>query len=329
MAIPLARSLYFSFQKLNVSTTGLRATGVGWENYRRAFTVDVEFVPKLISNIVSLLLDVPLILIFAIFTALLLNKDFRGRMIFRGIFFLPVVIASGSVLSKLREEGAATLPIFVQYDLAVKLNQFIPTDIVKPPLTALESLTVSMWDAGVPILIFLAGLQSISSHLYEAAKVDGATPWESFWKITFPMIKPMILINILFCIVNSFTKANNGVMEYLIKTVVFQNLEYGYGSALGWIYFAVVFIIIGLVLFMFRKSIRDRGNAPCKPVIQYPVTFKKFAAKDGIPQFPLSNGGSEWLSPLHFITSCCSVCHSYSSIRCCICSVNRLCGRPI
>lgn len=258
MAIPLARSLYFSFQKLDVSATGLQATGVGWENYRRAFTVDVEFVPRLLANIVNMVFDVPLILIFAIFTALLLNRDFRGRMVFRGIFFLPVIIASGSVLSKLLEEGAATLPIFAQYDLAVRLSNFMPSEIVRPLLNLLESLTVSMWDSGVPILIFLAGLQSISSHLYEAAKVDGATPWESFWKITFPMIKPMILVNILFCIVNSFTKTGNPVMDYLIKTVVFKDLEYGYGSALGWIYFVVVFIIIGLVMFMFRNSIRER-----------------------------------------------------------------------
>ena len=128
-----------------------------------------------------------------------------------------------------------------------------------PLLTMLDSLTVSMWDSGVPILIFLAGLQSISINLYEAAKVDGATAWESFWKVTFPMIKPMILVNILFCIVNSFTKANNEVMDYLIKTVMFGKLDYGYGSALGWIYFVVIFIIIGLVLFFFRDSIKEKG----------------------------------------------------------------------
>jgi len=259
MAMPLLRSLYFSFQKLSVSQSGLQGVWVGWENYRSAFTVDVEFTPKLISNIVDMLLTVPIILIFSMFSALLLNKHFRGRMIFRGIFFLPVIIASGAVLSKLREQGAATLPIFKQYDLAVKLGNVIPSDLLMPLLTMLDSLTVSMWDSGVPILIFLAGLQSISINLYEAAKVDGATAWESFWKVTFPMIKPMILVNILFCIVNSFTKANNEVMDYLIKTVMFGKLDYGYGSALGWIYFVVIFIIIGLVLFFFRDSIKEKG----------------------------------------------------------------------
>lgn len=259
MAIPLLRSLIYSFQKLSVSQTGLKGVGVGWENYLSAFTVDVEFTPKLISNIVNMLLTVPIILIFSMFAALLLNKNFRGRMIFRGIFFLPVIIASGSVLSKLREQGAATLPIFKQYDLEVKLSNVIPSDLLSPLIAMLESLTVSMWDSGVPILIFLAGLQSISTHLYEAAKVDGATSWESFWKITFPMIKPMILVNILFCIVNSFTKGSNDVMTYLLKTVMFGKVDYGYGSALGWIYFVVIFIIIGLVMFIFRDSIRERG----------------------------------------------------------------------
>jgi ABC-type sugar transport system permease subunit len=259
MAIPLFRSLIFSFQKLSVTKAGLQGVNVGWTNYRSAFTVDVEFTPKLISNIVNMVATVPIILIFSMFAALLLNKNFKGRMIFRGIFFLPVIIASGSVLSKLREQGAATLPIFKKYDLSMMLSNVIPPDLLTPLLSMLESLTVSMWDSGVPILIFLAGLQSISSQLFEAAKVDGATAWESFWKITFPMIKPMILVNILFCIVNSFTKANNDVMTYLVKTVMFGKVDYGYGSALGWIYFVVIFIIIGFVMFLFRDSIRERG----------------------------------------------------------------------
>ncbi|QYR21413.1 sugar ABC transporter permease [Paenibacillus sp. sptzw28] len=258
MAVPLGKSLYYAFQSLEVKTEGLKATYVGLENFRRAFTVDVDFTPKLIETVASLLIQVPLILIFAMFSALLLNRNFRGRMLFRGIFFLPVIIASGSVLTKLREDGAATLPIFAQYDLATRLTDIIPVQILLPLLKALDSLTVSMWDSGVQILIFLAGLQSISVQLYEAAKVDGATPWESFWKITFPMITPMILVNTLFSIVNSFTKPGNGVMEYM-QTVVFQNLQFGYGSALGWIYFIIAFAVIGLVLTLFRNSLKGRG----------------------------------------------------------------------
>lgn len=258
MAVPLARSLYFSFSKLEIKTAGLQAHYIGFENFRKAFTVDVDFTPKLMGTVSGLIFNVPLILIFAMFTALLLNRDFKGRMVFRGIFFLPVIIASGTVLTKLREDGAANLPIFQQYDLASTLSNIMPAELVRPLLGILESLSLSMWDSGVQILIFLAGLQSISSHLYEAAKVDGATPWEIFWKVTFPIITPMILVNTLFSIVNSFTKPGNPIMDYIMD-VLFNRNDFGYGAALGWIYFLVSFVIIGIVLYLFRKSLRERG----------------------------------------------------------------------
>jgi oligogalacturonide transport system permease protein len=257
MAIPLGKSLYYSFQELKITTEGLQPTFIGLQYFREAFTIDVQFPPFLISTVGSMLLQVPLILIFSIFSAILLNRNFLGRGMFRGIFFLPVIITSGTVLQKLRDNGAETLPIFTQYNLYSKLNDIIPSQILLPLLQTLDSLTVVMWDSGVQILIFLAGLQSISVQLYEAAKCDGATPWESFWKITFPMIMPMIFVNTLFTIVNSFTKADNLVMTYI--QTVFKDSNYGYASALGWIYFLISFVLIGFVFFIFRNNLSERG----------------------------------------------------------------------
>ncbi|HZG75828.1 MAG TPA: sugar ABC transporter permease [Paenibacillus sp.] len=252
LAVPFGQSLYYSFNQMQLTNQGLVANYHGIEYYRQAFTLDVEFVPKLMSTVTTMVIHVPLIIVFAMFSALLLNRPFRGRTVFRSIFFLPVIIASGMVLQKLLEQGAATLPIFVQYDLARILSQYVPGEVLLPLLRMADSLTLVMWDSGVQILIFLAGLQSISPSLYEAAKCDGATPWESFWKVTFPMITPMILVNILFSIVNSFTKVNNSVMEY-INTVAFKENNYGYGAALGWIYFAIIFVMILFVMFLFRR----------------------------------------------------------------------------
>lgn len=252
MVFPLGQSLYYSFNKMVLTNAGLVGTFNGISFYRDAFTIDVEFLPKLLTTITTMVVHVPLIIIFAMFSALLLNRPFRGRMVFRSFFFLPVIIASGVVLQKLMNQGAATLPIFVQYDLATTLSQYVPIEILLPLLKMMESLTLVMWDSGVQILIFLAGLQAISPSLYEAAKCDGATPWESFWKVTFPMIKPMILVNILFSVVNSFTKINNSIMVY-INDVAFKQNDYGYGAALGWIYFVIIFAIIMLVMFMFRN----------------------------------------------------------------------------
>lgn len=257
MAIPLGRSLYYAFHELNVTSDGLKATYVGWKHFQEAFTIDVKFPSRLISTITSLFLEVPLILIFAIFIAMLLNRQFIGRGIFRGIFFLPVIVSSGAVLQRLQSDGGDRLPIFSQYNLFDVLRNVIPPEILRPLLDVLDSLTVVMWDSGVQILIFLAGLQAISVQLYEAAKCDGATPWESFWKITFPLLMPMILVNTLFSIVNSFTKRDNLVMEYIQS--VFKLSKFGYASALGWIYFIIIFAIIGAVFYIFRNKMSERG----------------------------------------------------------------------
>lgn len=230
------------------------ATYVGSEQYRAAFTTDVNFLPLLKNTLVAMLTQVPLILIFSLFCALLLNRQMIGKTFFRGVFFLPVIIASGAILRKLMDQGAANLPIFYNQDLYSKLKAFIPGDVLKMLLKYAESLTLVMWDSGVQILIFLAGLQTISGQLYEAAKCDGATPWESFWKITFPMIMPMMFVNTLYSIVSSFTKADNEIMNHILN-VVFKTNDFGYGSAMGWIYFCVIFLVLGCVFLIFRKSL--------------------------------------------------------------------------
>lgn len=254
MAYPLGRSLYYSFQSLKMSKDGLIATNIGFTHFRAAFTTDVNFLPLLKTTITTMLTQVPLILIFAIISALLLNNKKFGKTFFRGVFFLPVIIASGQILRKLMEQGAANLPIFYNIDLYSQLLIFIPDSVLDPLLQYADSLTLVMWDSGVQILIFLAGLQTISPQLYEAAKCDGATKWESFWKITFPMLMPMILVNTLYSIVNSFTKPDNQIMNHIL-TVVFKSNDYGYGSALGWLYFIVIFLVLVLVFVIFRRSL--------------------------------------------------------------------------
>jgi oligogalacturonide transport system permease protein len=256
MAIPLMKSFYYSFNKLQITKEGLVPNFVGLTNFRAAFTTDVNFLPRLQETVTTMLLHVPLILIFAMFSALLLNRDMVGRTFFRGIFFLPVIIASGAVLQELLEQGATRLPIFQQASIIFTLNDFIPREILEPILKLADALTLVMWDSGVQILIFLAGLQTISPSLYEAAKCDGATKWESFWKVTFPMIIPMIFVNTLYTIVNSFTKVDNKIMQY-IREIVFRKNDYGYGSAVGWIYFLLIFLIIALVFYIFRNSLQN------------------------------------------------------------------------
>ncbi|GIN69892.1 lactose ABC transporter permease [Bacillus sp. J14TS2] len=256
MAVPLGRSLFYTFNDLKPTKEGLVATFVGLKNYRQAFTTDVHFVPLLTETMQDLVTHVPLILIFSMFSAVLLNRQTFGRTFFRGVFFLPVIIASGEALRKLLQQGSANLPIFTNWSLYRQLNHFIPEGILEPLLKYADSLTLVMWDSGVQILIFLAALQTVSPALYEAAKMDGATSWETFWKITFPMLIPMIFVNTLFTIVNSFTNPDNGIMNHLLHTVFVSN-DYAYGSTIGWLYFIFIFIILGVVFLIFRKGLAD------------------------------------------------------------------------
>lgn len=253
MAIPLFQSIQYSFQDLRITSGKMLATQVGFTHYRFAFTVDVEFMPILQKTIVDMLFHVPLILVFSMFCAILLNLPMKGRLFFRGIFFMPVIIATGMVLKRLMDQGATELPIFQQVDMQEILNNFLPDPVIPPLLKMFDSLMLIMWGSGVQILIFLAALQTVPPSLYEAAKCDGATPWESFWKVTFPTIMPMVLVCTLFSIVDSFTAGNNQMMFYL-HSQVFQKFNYGYASALGWIYFIFVFLVIAFVLYLFRRT---------------------------------------------------------------------------
>lgn len=253
MAIPLGRSLYYSFNELTPGTYGFSAEYVGLRNYRQAFTTDIHFVPLLLETMKDMITQVPLILVFSMFSAILLNRRSFGRTFFRGIFFLPVIIASGVALRKLLQQGVANLPIFYNYELYNVLSNFIPPTVISTLLEYADSLTLVMWDSGVQILIFLAALQTVPNSLYEAAEMDGATPWEIFWKITFPAVIPMIFVNTLFSIVNSFTNPDNPLMNHLLH-VVFINNNFGYGSAIGWIYFIFIFIILGFVFLLFKRG---------------------------------------------------------------------------
>ena len=253
MAYPLIESLIYSFQDLRLSAGKLAATNVGWKHYRSGFTVDLEMVPILRKTVVSMAVQTPLILIFAMFCALLLNRPMKGKAVFRGIFFLPVIVASGEALTTLLKQGAATLPIFRQAGLKETLADFIPIQLLNPLLAMMDTLSLVMWGAGVPILILLGGLQTVSPSLYEAAKCDGATGWESFWKITFPMLMPMLFVSSLFVIVDSFTNVSNSMMGYIYDQI-FIKLSFGYAAALGWIYSSMILVVIAIVFIMFRNT---------------------------------------------------------------------------
>ena len=253
----IIRSISFSFSNMEVQSTGYVLTPAaknGWEHYIRALTIDPDFNRQLLGAIVNMFTQVPLILIFSFFMANLLNQNFHGRAVARSILFFPVILTSGVVLglessdlllttlnpSQLTEGDMST---FVNVSRLLTEYTDLPSSVILFLTRAVNSIYDIIIASGVQILIFLAGLQSISPSLYEASDMEGATAWESFWKITFPMISPLILVNSIYTIIDAFTSETNQIMVD-IRNTIFQEVKYGLGSAMAWIYF----ICIGVIL---------------------------------------------------------------------------------
>lgn len=257
----LLKSVAFSFSNMTVEKGGYvlqRAANNGFEHYIRALTIDPDFNLQLLSAVKDMAVNVPLILIFSFFAANLLNQKFKGRGIARSIFFFPVILTSGIVLgiessdllqATLGPEGMLSADdASTFFNVATFLVRY--TNLPMSVISYLSEAVLGIYDiviaSGVQILIFLAGLQGISPSLYEASNMEGATAWENFWKITFPMISPLILVNAIYTIIDSFTSADNELMT-LIRKTIFNEVKYGYGSALSWIYFVVIAVIISVV----------------------------------------------------------------------------------
>lgn len=259
---PMIQSLIFTFQKIKIGPKGFETSFVGLDNYFFAFFKDPNFVRLFSDAIKNMAYEVPIIVIFSLFIAVILNQKFKGRGLARAIFFLPVIITSGVIIQILKEDvlaqamnGAETVYMFKTAGLTELLYKSgLNNGIIKYFTDIIGKIFDLTWKSGVQILLFLASLQSISRSLYEASNVEGATAWESFWKITFPMVSPIILVNIIYSVIDSFTDYGNKVMQ-LIYTAANIQLRYEYSATLSWIYFISVFVIVGLVVGLISKKI--------------------------------------------------------------------------
>ena len=258
---PLIQSLSFAFNDVTMGPEGYTLLFTKLENINYVLKTDRDFTTNLVSSMGQMLWQVPVIIIVSLFFAMLLNQKFKGRVLIRAIFFLPVIIASGIVISIIKSDVVASSAlsgsmvssgdisqtsalndVLVQSGLSEKVVSFI-TNIA-------DNLFSIIWQTGIQMIIFLAGLQSIPATLYEASAIEGATKWEDFWKITLPMIKPIALVNTVYTIVDYFTSTDNKVMEQVLSNI--RELRLGWASAMAWIYFAVIGIILAVVLFLFE-----------------------------------------------------------------------------
>ncbi|MBP1988603.1 carbohydrate ABC transporter permease [Paenibacillus eucommiae] len=256
VAYPFFFSLYISFHKLSAAAdgSGLSFEFVGWLNFKYAFIIDNEFPVQMLQFIQQTILTVPITVIFALLVSVLLNQKFPGRMLFRAIFFLPVIFATGQVLSELFREGQGSIPFIDQYNLEDTIYAMFPRSLADSLMGVLKQFVIVLWYSGIQVLIFLAAFQTISPSTYEAARIDGVTPWESFWKITFPAIIPFIVLNLIYTIVDLATFPFNPILTHISNAMGDAKTGYGYASALGWIYFLIIFIPIGLLVLLARRQ---------------------------------------------------------------------------
>lgn len=264
-AVPLVQSFIFSLNKLEVVEGGYNLIYVGFQNYNRALKVHASYPRDLADSLGYMYANVPLIIIFSFFAANLLNQKFRGRSLARAIFFMPVILTSGvmlvidsgdllqSTIGMTQTDGQEGT--FRAVELARLLLQTrLSSRFIDYIVGAVDMIYDIVSASGVQILIFLAGLQSISPSLYEASNIEGATGWENFWKITFPMVSPLILVNMVYSIIDSLTNSNNTVMT-LIRDTAFASQDYGLSSAMAWIYFTAILLIVGIVMWIVSKLV--------------------------------------------------------------------------
>lgn len=267
--IPIVKSLVFSFCEVAMGETGYTLTWQGIKSYHYALRQNADYNQNVVSSVLSMLGQAPLIIVFSFFMASILNQNFKGRTAFRVIMFLPVVIVSANIMmldsqdvlqnsmtgmSSYKSSFGGSMTsfsdTFAQYLQSVGLSQDV-TDTVQ---TVVDGVYDIIGLSAIQILVLLTGMQSISPSLYEAAKVEGGTAWENFWKITFPMVSPLILTCVVYTIIDSFTSNDNTVMT-MIESQAFTEGNFSTSAAMAWIYFAIVIVILAVVSFLISKFV--------------------------------------------------------------------------
>ena len=260
---PLIQSLIFVFSDITVEFSGYKTSFSGMNNLYYIFKENTDFTGDIIMGTVNLFWKIPVIIISALFFAIILNQKFRGRTVVRAVFFLPAIISSGIVLSIIQSDAAAGSVMagnivagghVTQTDVLQRIltESGLSENIIRGALTVVNGLFNLMWMTGIQMIIFLAGLQGISPSLYEASSIEGATPWENFWKITMPMLIPILMLNLIYSIIDSFTDPKNAVMVQVINSG--RRVKFGWASAMSWVYTVVIAVIIGIVILLFKKA---------------------------------------------------------------------------
>lgn len=265
MVKPFFQSLYMSFCNVEVSAGNFNPIWQGVDNYVRAFTIDPEFNRLLVEEISRMVIDSIAIMVFSFFVALILNQKFKGRALVRAIFFLPVILSSGvilgletnnSLMAQVQvaiEENTTGVSITAAVESILR-NAGVGVRAFETVFEIIDNIYNIAISSGIQIIIFLSGLQTISASMYEAADIEGCTKWESLWKITFPMISSMFLVNWIYTVIDFCMRSDNEVIDKITKVMVDQ-INYGFSSAMTWIYFIIVIVFVGITSLIISKGV--------------------------------------------------------------------------
>ena len=263
--VPLLQSVIYVFSNVKMNSGGFASAFSGLDNLKYIFLSDADYTNNLSTALTTFLYSFPAIVILSLILGILLNQDFKGRVFFRSLYFLPVIVATGTVMELIFATRSGDLAS-TGTDAAVRDNMIsaatvidwlgLPSQISKYLDTVIGAIMNLVWSSGVQIILWIAGMQAIPDLLYEVAKVEGATKWEEFWYITFPMLSRVTVLVVVFTMVDLITAKTDVIMTQAYATQ--QSQQYGRASAMLWIYFCIIGAFIGLLMLLFNRTCAKR-----------------------------------------------------------------------
>lgn len=267
--VPLVESIAYAFSHVSLVDENM-LTFAGLEHFRYLIKDDLNFIDNLKDAVISFIYSLPIIVALSMIFALILNQKFRGRLFARAVFFLPVIIATGVVMKFVTGEaignGAALNTAMgdtqsysgIQFDQLL-INLGLPQSVTELLSDYIARVFNLVWSCGIQILLFVAGMQSIPDQLYEVSKIEGATAWEEFWFVTFPMLGNVTFLVLIYTIVDLFTAFDNPIMTQAYD-LISKNSLYDRSSAILWGYFVVVGVVGGLILLAYNRFLMKKWN---------------------------------------------------------------------
>lgn len=254
---PVVSSFLLSFGDLDPEKAGLNIILSGLDNYKKAFFEDATFIPLFVKVVQNTVIEIPLIIVFSLVIAVILSKIDFLKGFFRVIVLLPFLLGMGDVLLQLTSQGIDSSIISLADGSIIpkEFVNYLGDSIVSVLSTLFGTIINVLWASGVQILLFLSAVQNISPALYESARLDGANEYEMFFKITLPMISPVLLLNVIYTVINTFTSSTNLVLSYIQSNTLVGN--HGFASAMGWIYFAFILLLVGLLALIIGRYIQN------------------------------------------------------------------------